>query len=241
MGAGNGQVVSIPNMGIFDAETSENEENNHSNQCIDDGEEWIDKRAPNVASDISPVEGDRNETEAGQVAKELVDGYVVGSNPANPVEDGNASRNPAGEPVPGKRASHDEQKVTVAADNPSVCIRRIGGLVVVEGVHHGRICQIRWPDHSRGPNQKASDDTSHTEAQALGRQGKKDLEAPAKVLTIEDLLSEKDICSISSATLNRYTRHHNDHGMLLDVERTGVEAPSEAKSIKLVARQSLKY
>ena len=164
-------------------------------------------------------------TEAGIVAEDLVDNHVIGCDPADPVEIREALGDPTGEPVPYETSGENVEEVSVSANAPSIGSGGIGWFVIVESIHKCRLGQGLGPDHGGRPDQESTHDSSHAEPDTLCREDEEHLEAPAKVLLIEDLLSQKDVSGIRYTSLNGYRRHHDYDGMFLHVERAGVEIP----------------
>lgn len=97
--------------------------------------------------------------------------------------------------------------------------------MIVEGIHQSRLGQGLWPDHGGRPDQESAHDSGHAEPDALCREDKEHLEAPAKILLVEDLLGQEDVGGICDTSLDGYRRHHDYDGMFFHVERAGVEIP----------------
>jgi len=53
------------------------------------------------------------------------------------------------------------------------------------------------------------------------------------MLFVHDFLSQKNVCGVGYASLDRDVRHHYDDGMLFDIEWPGIQRPLFAKSGKL--------
>lgn len=75
--------------------------------------------------------------------------------------------------------------------------------MVVERVKQGAIDQVGGPDHGGWPDQEATGQTSQSVASAECSDAKQDLESPAKLLAVEDLLGKKHISCIKNAATIR--------------------------------------
>lgn len=175
-------------------------------------------------------------TEASIIAEDLVNNHVVRRNPANPVEIGQTLGNPAREPIPCEAPGKDIEEVSVSTNAPTICNGGIGRFVVVEGIHKSRLGQSLRPDHGSRPDQESADDSGHAEPNTLCSEDKKHLEPPAKILLVEDLLSQEDVSRIGDTSLDRHRRHHHYDGMLLHIEGAGVEVPFQSECVELVVR-----
>lgn len=178
-------------------------------------------------------------TKASGVAKYLVHDHVVGCDPADPVEVGQALGDETREPIPAEASSKDIEEVPVSADTPSVGLARIGCLVVVKCVHQCGVGQCLRPDHGGRPDQEAPDDTGHAKPNTLGGEHEQHLEAPAKALLVVDLLGKKHVGSVRDTALDGDIGHHDNDGMLLDIEGAWVQVPLESKGVEFVIGQDL--
>lgn len=176
------------------------------------------------------------DSKAGIVAKYLVDNHVIGSNPADPVEVGEALGDPTREPVPCKTPGKYVEEVSVSTNAPSIGDGGIGRFVIVESIHESCLGQGLGPDHGSRPDQETAHDSGHAKPDALGGEDEEHLEAPPKMLLIEDLLSQEDVGRISHASLDGYRRHHDDDGMFFHIERAGVQVPFQPKSVEFMVR-----
>ncbi len=76
--------------------------------------------------------------------------------------------------------------------------------MVVERVEQGAVDQIRGPDHSCRPNQEAPGQAGQAIASAERGDAEEKLERDAEVLTVKDLLRDKNIRRIqNSAAIRR--------------------------------------
>lgn len=108
-----------------------------------------------------------HQSKAGGVSEDLVYDHVVGCNPRDPVEVSETLRNPPREPVPDETASKDVEEPPVSTDLPAVRLRWVRCFMIMQGVHQSCVGQSLGPDHSSGPDQETSDDSSHAKAKAL--------------------------------------------------------------------------
>lgn len=184
----------------------------------------------------SPIHDSTYKTEASIVAENLVDDHVSGRDPANPVEIGQTLGDPAREPVPRKAPGKNVEEVPVPPNAPPIGNGGIGRLMVVESIHKSRLGQGLRPDHGSRPDQESTHDSGHTESDALCGEDEEHLEAPAKILLIEDLLSQEDVGRIGDTSLDRHRRHHDYDGMFLHIERAGVEVPFQSERVELMIR-----
>jgi hypothetical protein len=76
-----------------------NRENEQSNQGVSRSKPRRNDWVADVSNNDSPIKGEREQSEASDGAEELVNNYIVWSNPSNPAEEGKAREDPAGEPV----------------------------------------------------------------------------------------------------------------------------------------------
>ncbi len=72
--------------------------------------------------------------------------------------------------------------------------------MVVKGVKEGAVHEISRPDHSGRPHQEAASQTSKTISNAKCGDAKEELESPAKVLLVKELLGQDHIGGIKRAS-----------------------------------------
>ncbi len=89
--------------------------------------DWI----ADISNNDSPIKSEREQSETGNGTEELVDKHIVWSNPSNPAEEGETSKDPAREPVPDKGTKANIQEEAIPGDSPSVCKNRVRRGVVM--------------------------------------------------------------------------------------------------------------
>ena len=201
------------------------DDDDHTSTDVGNGESGSLERGAEETRDGSPIERDGQNTETGLATENLVDGDVVGSNPANEgedlEEDGEDLRNPLVE----EGADSNDQEELITTNLPAVSGSGIGRLMVVEGVHDGGGDEGRGPNHGSGPDEEATADTSETETHSLSGEGEEKLETPVEELLVEDLLGQENVDGIGGGRTG--SGHHGDDGVLLDVEGARVERDTE--------------
>lgn len=187
------------------------------------------KRVVEETSNTTPVESSRNEAEAVVTTERLVDANVARGDPSRELSDiAQERRNAVRNPLPEEGTTSNDHEELVAAHGPAVS--RVGGTTAVQSIHDRAGDESCGPDHSSGPDEEAAHNTSETETHDLGGHDEQNLEAPSPRLTVEDLLGDEngdgvaDCCSGSG--------HHGDEGVLLLVERTGVERSAKDLDIR---------
>lgn len=188
---------------------------------------------------IEPKLKATNQSKPGNIAKDLVQDHIVWGDPRYPIKVGETLCDESGEPIPHKAARENIKEIPIPSDGPTI---RLGGVcrrVVMQSVHERGVGQGLRPDHGSRPDQEAPHDTSHTKAKTLCCKHKEHLEAPAKVLLVKDLLGQKDVGRVGYSSLNGDVGHHDDHSMLLDIERARVEVPLDPQSVKLAIGENL--
>jgi hypothetical protein len=70
----------------------------------------------------------------------------------------------------------------------------------------------------------------------LGGEADHDLVAESKSLVVEKFLRQQEICGVG--TIFNDLGHHSDNGVLLDVERTGVQGPNVPEGVELGGGES---
>ncbi len=107
----------------------------------------------------------------------------------------------------------------------------------VEGGEERSVTQVGRPDHGSGPHEPSTEETSHGETDELGAERQEDDVAEAPVEVVEDVLDGRDVGSVG--TLVGDVRHDSDNGVLLDVERTGVEGEAAEGSLEDLGGEDL--
>lgn len=119
----------------------------------------------------------------------------------------------------------------------------------METVEEGSIDQTRWPNHGSyhksvhgsgdgsgyltWPDQYFTEDTSQTVPNHLSGDTHQEVEAPAKVLTVEASLSRQSIRSVRHASGNIDIGHHDDQGMFLHIEFARIQTERPSKETEL--------
>lgn len=178
----------------------EHEEEDNTAKNVHDSVEGWDKGRANETRGNSPVKSDGNQAVSVVRSEYLVNRNAVWRNPAGDSEVGQAFENPSREPIVDKRCAANDEEESVATHGPAICLGRVGSRVVMQSVEQGTIHEIRWPDHSCGPNEKASSQTSHAVSSTQCGDSEKKLESSSKILLIEDLLRQENIRGIKGAT-----------------------------------------
>jgi len=148
--------------------------------------------------------------------------------PADPREGGQNREDVARQPVVAEHADSSHDKELVA--------RPLAGLeifLLVKSVEESDLDQVGRPDHGRGVDQVATEDTSHTITDHLSAQAEKKVGKEAKVLAVEDLLDDSDIDRVGR--LCSAVSGESDQNMLLDVEGARVEGTTGQDSSKELA------
>ena len=193
LGRLHGQEIGEPCAAEVDAHGCADEEDEDANHDVDDGVERRDQRRANVPTDDGPVKRDRHQTVAGVSSKDLVDKHVVWRKPADPSEIRKSAEDPTREPIPDEACRADNQEELVPADAPSVGLRRIRAGVVMKRVEQGAIHEISGPDHGRRPDEETPGQTSQTVTGAESCDTEEQLESPAEVLAVKELLSDQNV------------------------------------------------
>lgn len=102
-------------------------------------------------------------------------------------------------PVPRKRSNKDVEKVTVARNRPPVGLGWIRLAVIMERIKERSIDQCPRPEHGSWLHEIFSHHACHPETNALRSESKHDIEAPAKILSIESSLSHDRISEVANA------------------------------------------
>lgn len=136
-----------------------------------------------------PIERDGEQADARLAAEQLIDENIVGRDPGGEREDLQELSHDLGNPLVAGGGGCNNQKELVSSNLPAIGQTRVGGRVVMKSVHDGED-QIRGPHHGSGPDEKSPHDASQTKAHGLGRDDEKNLEAPTKVLVVENLLRQ---------------------------------------------------
>ena len=135
-------------------------------------------------------------------AKDLVHDNIVRRNPADPHEVRQALEDPPGEPVVDEGGAPDDEEQAVPANLPAVRLGGVGRRVVVQGVEERAVDKVRGPDHGGGPHEEAARQAREAVARAEGGDAEEDLEGPAEVLLVPQLLGEEDVGRVKdSATV----------------------------------------
>lgn len=226
------EVLGPEGSSVLDTQCGDENEDKDTGDHVGNGEEWVDKWRGQETSDDGPIEGDWDETKTSDTAKNLVDNWVLWSNPAGEGEVGQELSDPSWEEIPDERSGKDVQEPPVASNGPAVGLRWVRWRVVMESVEQGCVDQVRWPDHGRWPDQETTDETCHTETYHLGGDDKQHLETPTEMLTIEFLLCQENISGIGNTTCKGGIGHDNDDSVLLHVEGVWVERPRVAEGVE---------
>lgn len=115
-----GDVLGIQRAAEVDAHGDEDKKEEDASENVGDGVERGDEGRANVSADDGPVKGNGHQAVAMLRAEDLVDDDVVGRDPADPGEDGQALEDPARKPVVAEGAAADDEEELVAADRPPV-------------------------------------------------------------------------------------------------------------------------
>ena len=102
--------------------------------------------------------------------------------------------------------------------------------MVVECVDEGRIDECLRPNHGGRLNQEFAHKACDAKANALRRNGKQNVEAPAEVLAVETTLCHDCVGKVANTISDRRVRHDDDQAMFLEVEMAWVQAPLQAES-----------
>ena len=177
---------------------------------------WGDERAARIR-DHRPVEGEEAHTKTVVVSEEGVDHLILGTDPADPGEDGKGGEEVAGEKVPEERAEKRDEEEAFAGHVAlfGAAVRR------VEGVEERGVDECGGPDHRAGPDEEAAADTRKGEANHLRRDDEQELVGRAPPLGIEYALRSDDVRRVCAPCDD--VGHDCDQAMLLYVERPRVE------------------
>ena len=132
---------------IMERKRREPEEDDHANEGIGNGEPRRNQGTEDVAGDLRPVKGNRNQREPTPASENLVKNHVVGLDERDKSKYGEEWGNVAGNPIPDKGSQQAIQKVPIPANRPAVGFGRVGGRVIVKRVKDGRADEILGPDH----------------------------------------------------------------------------------------------
>lgn len=233
------QVLVIVELAIVDSRGDDPEPSNHTNQSVGNAEPGGDQRREVETGDLSPVESDGDQRQTSPSTKQLIDDRAVGSDPGHPGEHTQEGSDEAGEPVPDERTNHGIQEKTVLSDSPTTGLGGVGTTMIVEGSEQTGVDQIGGPDHSSRGDEETMEETSDTKPEHLGGDTHQNLETPTEVLTVKGTLSEQDISSVGSTTVESGVGHDDSQRMLLLAEGTGVEVELETKKGELAIGHDL--
>ena len=141
----------------MNANGSDDEEEDHSDQGIGYRVPWRDQRAVRVGADLRPIECDGDERHPSPATKELIDDDVIGTDPADKGKDAEEGRDEAREPVPGEGADEHIEEVSVSGDPPPMGLGRICLRMIVKTVEESGVDQAGGPDHGGGPHEDLSE------------------------------------------------------------------------------------
>lgn len=88
LGGLNGEVIGVPGSGKVNSHRDADEEDDNAHENVGNGVEGRDQRGLQITAVHSPVERGRHQAITGQTSKDLVDGDIVRSHPADPGEIG---------------------------------------------------------------------------------------------------------------------------------------------------------
>lgn len=70
----------------------------------------------------------------------------------------------------------------------------------MQAVEQSAVDKISRPDHGSGPDEETTSQASETVTSAKSRDTEEDLESPAKILLVEQTLSQESLRSVQGAT-----------------------------------------
>lgn len=88
LGGLNGEVIRVPGSGKVNSHRDADEEDDNAHENVGNGVEGRDQRGLQITTVHGPVERSRHQAIAGQTPKDLVDGDIMRSHPADPGEVG---------------------------------------------------------------------------------------------------------------------------------------------------------
>lgn len=106
--------------------------------------------------------------------------------------------------------------------------------MVMQRIHQSTIHQVTRPNHGSRPDEPAATDARETVAQHLVCDGEEQLEGPAEVLAVEDLLGDEHVGCVEGAAGIGGVGHDDDDGVLFVVEGAGLEVEGQAEKVELV-------
>lgn len=214
------QVRREPRIGIVQSRRDDPEEEGEADKDVQGRPVRAEQRVA-VVGDHGPVERQREQAHARDHAEDLVDGDVVGHDPADPGEVAQPGEDEPGEPVPDEGGARDDEEEADARDAPAV---GDGVGARVQRAQQGDVAQHAGPDHARGLDEPPGAEAGDAVAQELAAQHHHDAEAGAQREAVV-ARGLDDVGRVGRAEAEGDVAHDGDEGVLLDVEvPVGVEA-----------------